>query len=101
MGKAPAFQYYAKDHIATKASLTMEERGAWTTLVDHCWEQGGPIPISLGVRLVGEKQIESLRFLLRIEGDTLTFDWMEDTGGKKCYQQQQRQEGWSWKLKHT
>jgi uncharacterized protein YdaU (DUF1376 family) len=84
MSKAPAFQYYAKDHIATKASLTMEERGAWSTLVDHCWENGAPISMSLAVRLVGEKQIESLRFLLRIEGDLLTFDWMEETRAKQA-----------------
>ena len=84
MAKSPAFQYYAKDHIASKASLTMEERGAWSTLVDHCWEFGAPIPMALAVRLVGEKQIESLRFLLRIEGDTVTFDWLEETRAKQA-----------------
>jgi uncharacterized protein YdaU (DUF1376 family) len=84
MAKSPAFQYYVKDHIASKASLTMEERGAWSTLVDHCWEFGMPIPMALAVRLVGEKQIESLRFLLRIEGDTVTFDWLEETRAKQA-----------------
>ena len=84
MGKAPAFQYYAKDHIATKASLTMEERGAWSTLVDHCWENGAPISMEVATRLVGQKQMESLRFLLRIDGDLVTFDWIEETRKKQA-----------------
>ncbi len=84
MAKSPAFQYYAKDHIASKAGLTMEERGAWSTLVDHCWENGAAIPLALAVRLVGEKQIESLRFLLRIENDTVTFDWLEETRARQA-----------------
>lgn len=79
MGKAPAFQYYAKDHIASKASLTITERGAWSTLVDHCWENGAPISMAVAVRLVGSELLESIRFLLRIEDDTVTFDWIEET----------------------
>lgn len=79
MGKAPAFQYYAKDHIASKASLTITERGAWSTLVDHCWENGAPISMAVAVRLVGSELLESIRFLLRVEDDTVTFDWIEET----------------------
>lgn len=88
MGKAPAFQYYAKDHIATKASLTMEERGAWSTLVDHCWEFGGPIPEALALRLVGASLLESVRFLLLCENDTVTLEWVEETRAKQAARSQ-------------
>jgi len=84
MSKAPAFQYYAKDHIASKASLTIPERGAWSTLVDHCWENGEPISMALAIRLVGSEMIESIRFLLRVESDTVTFDWIEETRSKQA-----------------
>jgi len=84
MSKAPAFQYYAKDHIATKASLTIPERGAWSTLVDHCWENGAPISMALAIRLVGSEMVESIRFLLHVEGDTITFDWIEETRAKQA-----------------
>jgi len=84
MSKAPAFQYYAKDHIATKASLTMAERGAWSTLVDHCWENGGPISMDVAVRLVGAELLESVRFVLLCENGTVTLEWVEQARARQA-----------------
>lgn len=82
--RAPAFMFYAKDHITTLAALQMDERGAWITLVNHCWWEG-PIPVPLAVRLIGEKLLESIGFLLRIRGGNVTFDWMEEARAKQAH----------------
>lgn len=83
MNRAPAFMYYPKDHIATLAALTMEERGAWVTLANHCWWEG-PLTIDIATRLVGEKLLQSVRFLMRGRGNTVTFDWIEDARKKQA-----------------
>jgi uncharacterized protein YdaU (DUF1376 family) len=42
MGSAPpAFQFYASDWLASVSSLTLEERGAYITLLAWSWEHGG------------------------------------------------------------
>jgi len=88
MNRAPAFMYYAKDHIATLAALSLDERGAWITLVNHIWEHGGPITTDIAVRLVGKKQLESVRFLMRTKGNVITFDWIEETRKKQAQRSQ-------------
>ena len=47
MNKPPAFQFYPKDFVSdlNVASMTMEERGQYITLLSHCWIEDG-IPIS-------------------------------------------------------
>lgn len=35
--------------------------------------------MAVAVRLVGSELLESIRFLLRVEDDTVTFDWIEET----------------------
>lgn len=84
MSKAPAFQYYAKDHIATLAKLSPVEAGTWVVLVSHCWEHGGPLPEALSLRLVTREALESVRFLLTEKDGGLTFDWMEEIRAKQA-----------------
>jgi uncharacterized protein YdaU (DUF1376 family) len=43
MGKAPAFQFYASDWAHSTAVMTLEERGAYITLLAWSWEHG-PVP---------------------------------------------------------
>lgn len=76
--KAPAFQFYAKDHIATLAKLTDQGKVAWVILVSHCWEHGGPLPIELATHLVGEKGLESVRFETTNENGHISFGWQEE-----------------------
>lgn len=83
MNRAPAFQFYAKDHIATLAALTKEEGGAWAILVCHCWWEG-PLTMDHATRLIGEKLLQSISFLLRIRHNKVTFDWMEDARAKQA-----------------
>jgi len=42
MGKSPAFQFYPKDFLSdiNVASMTMEERGIYITLLSYCWLEG-------------------------------------------------------------
>lgn len=43
MGSSPAFQFYATDWMASVSSMTLEERGAYITLLAWSWEHG-PVP---------------------------------------------------------
>ena len=42
MSKPPAFQFYAKDFISDMnvVMMSLEERGAYITLLSHLWIQG-------------------------------------------------------------
>ena len=80
--RSPSFPYYAKDHITTFAQLNMEQRGAWVTLVSHIWWEG-PITEEHAQRLVGEKRLQSVRFLTVDRSGRITFDWIEETRKKK------------------
>lgn len=88
MTKAPAFQFYAKDHIATLALLSIEEAGVWVKLCAHLWEHGGPMPVSLAHRIVPEKAMLSICFLFAFSDErksdetesaerTMWLPWME------------------------
>jgi len=83
MNRAPAFMFYPKDHITTLAALNYEERGAWVTLVSHCWWEG-PLSLEVAKRLIGEKLLQSVRFLLHIRKNTVTFDWIEEARKKQA-----------------
>lgn len=87
-GKAPAFQFFAKDHIATLAMLSLEEAGVWAKLCAHLWEHGGPMPVSLAHRIVPEKALLSVCFLFAFSDEskssetesserTMWLPWME------------------------
>lgn len=41
-GKAPAFQFYPKDFLTDEhvALMSLQERGAYITLICYCWQQG-------------------------------------------------------------
>lgn len=86
--KAPAFQFFAKDHIATLALLSLEEAGVWAKLCAHLWEHGGPMPVSLAHRIVPEKAMLSVCFLFAFSDEskssetesaerTMWLPWME------------------------
>lgn len=86
--KPPAFQFYAKDHIATLAILSLEEAGVWAKLCAHLWEHGGPMPVSLAHRIVPEKALLSICFLFAFSDEsesgetesdarTMWLPWME------------------------
>ena len=88
MTQAPAFQFYAKDHIATLALLSIEEAGVWVKLCAHLWEHGGPMPVSLAHRIVPEKAMLSVCFLFAFSDEsksdetesaerTMWLPWME------------------------
>lgn len=46
-GKAPAFQFYAKDWICDTARMTLEQEGAYVRLLAHQWIEG-PLPSDTG-----------------------------------------------------
>lgn len=55
-GKAPAFQFYPNDFLsdANVIVMTLQERGAYITLVCICWQQGGlPSDVDRLARLCG------------------------------------------------
>lgn len=84
MSKAPAFQFYAKDHIATLAMLSMEGKAAWVVLVAHCWNNDGPIDERIAEHLVGKEGLQSVRFLMTCEGGKMCFDWQEELRAKQA-----------------
>jgi uncharacterized protein YdaU (DUF1376 family) len=55
-GKSPAFQFYPNDFLADAnvIVMTLQERGAYITLVCLCWQQGGlPSEVEKLARLCG------------------------------------------------
>ena len=62
--RAPAFQFYPADFLADEnvAAMTLEERGAYITLICHCWTEGS-IP-SDGKRVARLLHIPSKRLAL-------------------------------------
>ena len=63
--KSPAFQFYPKDFMSdlNVASMTMEERGKYITLLCHCWiENGIPAEMPLVKQWLKEGSILSACF---------------------------------------
>jgi uncharacterized protein YdaU (DUF1376 family) len=64
-GKPPAFQFYAADFLIGCATMTLEQRGAYITLLCYQWDQDGlPNDKSTLAMLVGgnEAVIEAVLY---------------------------------------
>lgn len=67
-GKPPAFQFYAADFLIGCATMTLEQRGAYITLLCYQWDQDGlPNDKSTLAMLVGgnETVIEAVLYKFR------------------------------------
>lgn len=84
---APAFQIYAGDRMAELAELSIEERGAWISLVFRLWREG-PLPEARMERIAGAHW-KTVRFLFGIHsvpngfsargtGEHFSLKWLED-----------------------
>ena len=85
MSKAPAFQFYAGDYLASSRVqlMTLEEEGAYIRLLCHCWIAGSiPKDPAQIARLVGKgcstTLASKLATMFTVKGDSLTSDKMEE-----------------------
>ena len=77
MESPPAFQFYAKDHLATIELLTPEEAKAWIRLVCHAWLNDGTAPALLAARIATPEVLESLRLFTTQSEAGISFQWMD------------------------
>ena len=69
-GKSPAFQFYANDFLsdANVVVMSLQERGAYITLICYCWQQGGlPNDVAYLARLCGVPVTAFRRFWPAVE----------------------------------
>jgi hypothetical protein len=73
----PSLPFCVQDHFTTISALTLEELGAWTKLMAHCWYEGG-LTREVAVRLVGEEHYKSLLYLFVDTPGGISLRWIEE-----------------------
>jgi uncharacterized protein YdaU (DUF1376 family) len=100
--KAPAFQFYPTDYIASQRvqMLTLEEEGAYIRLLCYCWQHGSiPSDIDQLTRLIGKggsttvARVVAAMFQPSADGERLLHDRLEQERTKQQLWREKSAEG--------